>query len=280
MNKLFLMLSAAVFAVSAEARQLMVDQEKPESWTGKMVKFVPEHARNKGPCFMLFGRYPTSLVYKKKLPVSPDKTYIYKVSFRTLDAKHRASAYLGLELYDKNNRLMGFRNVSVMPYESTVVSAKKGDRFMIVKKFPSFEKIKRSTLAFNAKKDFSDIPNFDISPQTVAMKADGKDNVRVEFRSPLKKSYPAGTPFRLHSPFSPSMYYLVSGWMPAGNGKDFTVKLQGINDKPGTGREKFWKGTRYVRPFVWFGNWNRVPGKEARLLVDGLSFEEVDTPAK
>ena len=104
MNKLFLMLSAAVFAVSAEARQLMVDQEKPESWTGKMVKFVPEHARNKGPCFMLFGRYPTSLIYKKKLPVSPDKTYIYKVSFRTLDAKHRASAYLGLELYDKNNR--------------------------------------------------------------------------------------------------------------------------------------------------------------------------------
>ncbi|MBR1951256.1 MAG: hypothetical protein IKA32_01675, partial [Lentisphaeria bacterium] len=143
-----------------------------------------------------------------------------------------------------------------------------------------FEKIKRSTLAFAAKNDFSDIPNFDISPQTVAMKADGKDNVRVEFRSPLKKSYPAGTPFRLHSPFSPSMYYLVSGWMPAGNGKDFTVKLQGINDKPGTGREKFWKGTKYVRPFVWFGNWNRVPGKEARLLVDGLSFEEVDTPAK
>jgi hypothetical protein len=76
------------------------------------------------------------------------------------------------------------------------------------------------------------------------------------------------------------MYYLVSGWMPAGNGKDFTVKLQGINDKPGTGREKFWKGTKYVRPFVWFGNWNRVPGKDARLLVDGLSFEEVDTPAK
>jgi hypothetical protein len=280
MKTLILLLAAAACTVSAGTRQLMVDQEKPESWSGRMVKFAPEHARKKGPCFMLYGRYPTSLIYNKKLPVSPDKTYVYKVSFRTLDAKFPASAYLGLELYDKNNRLMGFRNVSVMSLESSVVSAKKGDRFMIVKKFPSFEKIKRAAIAFNARKDYSDIPNFDVSPQTVAMKADGKDNVRIEFRAPLKKSYPAGTPIRLHSPFSPSMYYLVSGWMPAGDGKDFTVKLQGINDKPGTGREKFWKGTAYVRPFVWFGNWNRIPKAEARLLVDGLSFEEIDAPGK
>ena len=280
MKKLFLLLSAAAACFSVEARQLMTDQDKPASWKG-MVKFEPGAARKKGPCFILYGRYPTPLIYNKYLPVSPDKTYIYKASFRAFDKKYPASAYLGLELYDKNKRLLGFRNVSPMVNtESVVVSANKGDRFMIVKKFPSYDKIRIAVVAFGVKKDFSDIPNFDLSPQTSAMKADGKDNVRIEFKAPLKKSYPAGTAVRLHSPWAPSMYYLVSGWMPAGDGKDFTVKLQGINNKPGTGRDKFWKGTAYIRPFVWFGNWNRRPGKEAKLLVDGLSLEETEASGK
>ena len=280
MKTLILLLAAAACTVSAGTRQLLVDQDKASSWQG-MVKYVPESARGKGPCFMLYGKYPTVLKYSKCFPVSPDKTYVYKASFRTLDEKYPASAYLGLELMDKNKRVLGFCNVRNYPKsESQVVSAKKGDRFLIVKKFPSFKTIKVAVVVFGAKDDFSDIPNFNISPQIASIKTEGNENLRINLKAPLKKDYPAGMAIRLHSPWTPSMYYLASGWMPAGKGKDVVVTLKGIMDMPGTPSDKFWKGTVYVRPFVWFGNWNRRPKAEARLLVDGFSFEEIDAPKK
>ena len=66
----------------------------------------------------------------------------------------------------------------------------------------------------------------------------------------------------------------------AGNGEERIVRLQGVNPHAGAtgGRNgvfHFWKGTAYVRPFIWFGNWNRLPKKGAKLLVDGFSMEEV-----
>jgi hypothetical protein len=44
--------------------------------------------------------------------------------------------------------------------------------------------------------------------------------------------------------------------------------------KSGTPIDKFWAGTKYVRVFVWFGNWNRKPEKGAKLLVDDIKFTE------
>ena len=59
MKKLTLFLFAiAAFSLSAGSRQLMTGQEKPEMWKG-MVKYVPEFARGNGPCFLLYGKYPT-----------------------------------------------------------------------------------------------------------------------------------------------------------------------------------------------------------------------------
>jgi hypothetical protein len=47
--------------------------------------------------------------------------------------------------------------------------------------------------------------------------------------------------------------------------------LQGIS-KFGTPANQFWKGTKYVKPFFDFGNWDRIPPKGARLLVDDITF--------
>lgn len=273
----FVLVAAAVFSGGcSSSRQLLINQEKAESWTGK-VEYSEEYARGKGPCFVLYGKYPTPLTYKEFIPVDPEKTYIYKVSFRTLDPEFPASGYMGLQLYDAQKRSIGHCHVQV--YSNTaseVVSARKGDNFMIVKMIKGYEKLKYTAVAFNVKDDFSDIPNFDISPQCGKMAPDKDGNLYIELKGKLKKDYPAGTPVRLHSPWSPSMYYLASGWMPAGDGKDFTVILKGVMDKPGLSSKIFWKGTKYIRPFVWFGNWNRRPKQGAKLLIDGFSLEEVD----
>ena len=281
MKKFILFVTAvAAFSLPAGSRQLMTGQEKPEMWKG-MVKFVPEFARGRGPCFLLYGKYPTPLIYNRYIPVSPDKTYVLKASFRTLDPQLPASAYLGLELFDEHKRMIGFRNLRYAARsESKVVSANAGEKFLIVKRFPSYKTIKVAVVAFYAKADYSDIPNFDLSPQMANMELHGENEIKINLKKPLKKSYPAGTDIRLHSPWSPSMYFLGAGWMPAGEGKSFTATLRGLSDKPETPRDKFWKGTKYVRPFIWFGNWSKLPKPGAKLLVDGFSFEEIDEPEK
>lgn len=277
MKTLIVLLLIASAAVYAKPKQLLLEQEKASSWRG-MVKFAPGSVRGKGPCFLLYGRYPTALAYNKLIRIDPGKTYVYKASFRTVDPKLPASAYLGMDVYDRNKRRIGFCNVQPLyGTDSVVVSAGKGEKFLTIKPFKSKKQYRVFTVAFGAAKDYSDLPNFDLSPRSKGMKTDAGGNLRIELHSPLKKTYPAGTPVRLHSPWNPGMYYLAKGWVPAGNGEERVVQLQSAAVKPGSakGTFQFWKGTVYIRPFIWFGNWDRIPKKGAELLVDGYSLEEL-----
>lgn len=261
-----------LLAGCAAPQELIVDRENLKNWKGK-VEPVPQYERGKGPCFVLYGKYPTPLIYNKYIPIEDGKIYTYKVSLRTLDEKLPASGYMGFYLYDAKKRSMTFRNVSILKNsESEVVSAKKGDKFLIIKKMADFKRFKRFIVAFNIKKDFSDIPNFDISPSVSKLVDNGDGNLRIELRTPLKKDYPSGTLTRFHSPYGAPLYGLASGWMPSGDGKECVAVLKGIHSTPGASGAKFWKGTKYARPFVWFGNYNRKPQKGAKLLVDGMSL--------
>ena len=273
---LLLTAGALLFTGCAAQKELVVDQTNPKKWSGK-VEFSTEYARNNGPCFVLYGRYPTALIYNEYIRINPAKTYIFKVKFRSLDAALPASAYMGFELFDAQKRKLQYCHVVHTGLKhSEVVSAKKGDKFMIVKMIPDFHKIKNLRVAFNAKEDYSDIPNRDLSAACTKVEKMADGNLRLELRGALAKDYPAGTKVRFHTPYSPPMYYLTSGWMPAGEGKECTVVLSGISDKPGAPSKQFWKGAVYARPFVWFGNWNRIPKKGAKLLVDGFSLVEAD----
>ena len=282
MKRLSTLLLLGVITLCAAPRQLLLHPEKADSWTGK-VEFAPGSARKgKGPCFVLYGSYPTALNYKELIPVSPDKAYILKASFRTMDPALPASAYLGVDVFDKNKRRIAYCNLqNLAGTESVVVSAQKGKKFLIIRKFENFRKFRQFVVAFGARKDYSDIPNFDLSPRCKGLKLDPSGHLRVELHSPLQKEYAPGTPTRFHSPWNPGLYYLAQGWVPPGSGEERIVRLQGISTYPGaTGSKnrnfKFWKGTAYVRPFIWFGNWNRIPRKGAKLLVDDFSFEEVE----
>ena len=220
---ILLMTGALLSNGYAAAKELIVNQDDPKQWTGK-VEFSPEYARNKGPCFVLYGSYPTPLVYNRFIPVNPQKSYIFKVNFRTLDPALPASGYMGFELYNAQKRKLTFQNVvSVDLNYSEVVSAGKGDKFLIIKMIPKYEKIKNLKVAFHAREDYSDIPNFDLSATCKKVEKNADGTLRLELEKSLKKDYPAGTKIRFHSPYGAPMYYLTSGWMPAGDGKECTV---------------------------------------------------------
>lgn len=278
-----LLLVLLLAALVPQAAELLTETDNPASWQG-MVKLVPESARGRGPCFVLCGKYPTPLVYRKLIPVDPAKTYVLKVSFRSVSEELPASAYLGVEIYDAQKRLIAIRNVWVKSgSDSEVVSARAGENFLTLGMIPDFAKFKSCVVAFWAKKDGSDLPNYEISPRCQTMKPDENGNLRIELKKPLEKSYPAGTPTRFHAYYPHSMYDLAAGWVPAGQGCDPVVRLHSEGHEPGgTGGKarKFWKGTKYFRPYVWFGNWNRIPKPGAKLLVDSWSVTEIASAEK
>ncbi|MFA6568962.1 MAG: sugar-binding domain-containing protein, partial [Victivallales bacterium] len=124
-------------------------------------------------------------------------------------------------------------------------------------------------IAFNASGDFQDLPNYDLSPQIEKVIRDGATS-RVILKRPLTKLYPSGTPVRLHSPYGAPFYWVASGWMPA-EWKQFSTAMSG-ESQSGTPSDKFWRGTKYVRVFVWFANYDKIPKEDARLLVDDITF--------
>jgi hypothetical protein len=248
----------------------LIDCEKITEWKGKLI--TNQKIKRSGKfSFETFGKYPTRTEFKEFIEINPFNKYKLSCYMRSLDSSKSASGYLGLLMYDKMKKLITIKNVAVLEGTESKLAkpAAKGTKIIFVEKNKNFEKYKYWVLAFNIKKDYSDLPNFDVSPRIKSI-TDNGDNCKFVLFEPLKKNYPIGVKIRLHSPWGAAFYWAARGWMPK-TWKYFSVTLQGIS-KFGTPANQFWKGTKYVKPFFDFGNWDRIPPKGARLLVDDITF--------
>ena len=260
-----------VLTINASNKPLeLVDSNNKQGWKG-MVKPNSEVKHSGDWAFELHGKYPTELISSKMIPIDMEKTYTLSAWMRSLDDKFPASAFFGLRMYDKDKKPITMRNTYVYPGTETSLAraAVKGSKELWLKKNPELLKRKVASIAFNAKRNYEDLPNFDVSPMLKDI-VEEKDACKAVLVSPLKKSYPAGIAVRLHSPWATPFYWAAKGWIPT-KWKKFSVTIKG-EAKAGIPNNKFWKGTKYVRVFVWFGNYNRIPKKEARLLVDDIQF--------
>lgn len=253
-----------------EKSENLIDCENVTEWTGKVL-LNKKIKRNGEFSFETFGKYQTKTVFKEFIPVDPESTYTLTCYMRSLDPKQPASGYMGLYMYDEKKRLIAYNKVAFYPGTDSelVALAAKGSKEIVIKKNTKYLKYKDWVVAFNAKKNYADQPNFDLSPRGKDIIVDG-DNLKLTLRFPLKKDYKAGTKIRLHSPWGAPFYWAAQGWMP-GEWKKFSVTLKGIANS-GTPQDKFWSGTKYVKPFFWFANFSRIPKPGARLLVDDFSF--------
>lgn len=250
----------------------LIDCENPAEWAGKVL--LNKKIKRSGQfSFETFGKYPTKTDFKKFIPINPDSTYTLTCYMRSLDPKQPASGYMGLYMYDKNKKLISID--TVFAYAGTeselTMPATKGTKEIVIKNNAKCLKYKVWKVAFNVKDNYADLPNFDLSPRVQTIISDG-DNLKLTLFSSLKKDYKVGTKIRLHSPWSMPFYWAAKGWM-TGEWKKFSITLKGIASS-NIPKDKFWKGTKYVKPFVWFGNWDRKPKPGARLLIDDFSFVE------
>lgn len=276
MNKLLagiLIIWTISFAFAQEVVDL-VNCENPSEWTGRVI-LNREYKRSGEFSFETSGPgYPVKTEYKELIPIDVDGMYVMTCYMRSLDSENPASGYMGLYMFDKDKNPIYQNAVEVLAdTESELIGrVDEGSDFLLVKKNMNYLTQEHCVVAFNVKDYYLDLPNHDLSPKVKAIEFGG-DHLIIRLRSPLKKSYSVGTRIRLHTQWRAPFYWAAEGWMPD-KWKKFSVTLNGISDF-GTSDKKFWKGTAYVKPFIWFGNWNRKPKAGAKLLIDDIRFVRV-----
>ena len=274
-NILFISLLCILSAGNpAEKKETLIKSGNPSEWEG-MVKINTEITHSGKGSFELYGKYPTEVISKQMIPIDMNKSYIMSCKLRSLDSQFPASAFFGLRMYDENKRQIYWNNEAVIPATETTLTtdAKEGTKELSVVPNPLWLKSKRPAIAFNVQDAYEDLPNFEVSPE-IAKISDEEDEYKITLKTPLKKSYPAGTKIRLHSTYGAPFCWAARGWIPQ-EWKEFSHTMKGESEK-GTPGDKFWKGTKYVRIFVWFGNYDKIPDEKARLLADDISLAAIE----
>ncbi|MCK5844164.1 MAG: hypothetical protein KAG97_05605 [Victivallales bacterium] len=241
-----------------------------------MVKFNTEMKYSGKGSFVLFGKYPTELISSRMFSIDMKRTYTLSAWLRSMDDKLPASAFMGLRMFDENKKPITIKNVGVINKTETTLSsdAKKGGKELQVAKNGKWLDVKHACVAFNAEPKYRDLPNYDLSSRIEKVIDEG-EQYKIVLKNALRKDYPKGTRVRLHSPWGAPLYWVASGWMPA-KWKKFAVTLKG-EAHYGASSYQFWPGTKFARVFVWFGNYNKIPKKGARLLVDDIEFTSKPT---
>ena len=182
---------------------------------------------------------------KKLFPVEEGKSYKISGKFRKISGSSVESRlYFGFIPYDANGRLILSAAVNPIAGTETELAAavNSGDRILKVKNASKWKKGK--LVVFNAKPDFSDLPNrsFTSAVQTIA----AKDGVwEVELQKPLHIGYPAGTPIRQHSHGFTYIYAAASNSLIPAEWQEISGTVSGISAK-GLPKNQWWKGTAKV----------------------------------
>ena len=202
----------------------------------------------------------------KSFPVKPDSKYVLSGTFRRTEGnKGNTPLYFGIAMYDKNGKWMnGFQACPIKDSQTELTApAKKGDRVLKLKNASAWVK-RASAAAFGAKADFSDLPNYDISPAITHIEKTG-DEWEVTLRYPLNREYAAGTAVRQQS--GPPYIYVRAGVPLNDEWQTFTSS---VIHGPGVGGNRFWQGTDSVK-IVMFGS----IGKPAEISMKNIEFKEI-----
>jgi len=136
---------------------------------------------------------------KNKITVDPAKKYKVSVKVKQL-GEVPALIYIGFVPYDAKNRTIGPQHGSNNTKGSaTTLTAvvPKGAKSLTVKDASKWKKGPHHYVAFNAKDDMSDIPNYALAGTITKIEKTG-DVYTISFKKPLRVSYPVGTKVRQH----------------------------------------------------------------------------------
>jgi hypothetical protein len=193
-NKIVAILFAAVLGLSI-ANAALIEEVKVSAEDAKKFSPAPKIADIDGEkAFVSTLKGYKLYRLKKSIEIDPDKKYLVSVKLKQIDDKP-SYTWIGFVPYDAKGRIIGLhhgqRNTKGS-FTTLTENAAKGAKTITLKDASKWKKGKHFYVAFDAKEDMSDVPNFDIARI-------GKiENNTITLTKPLKKAYPAGTMVRQH----------------------------------------------------------------------------------
>ena len=191
----------------------------------------------------------TNVTSKNFIPVEAGKKYTLTGTFKSL-GEAPSKIYYGFICYDNNKKSISTLNVNVVLGSATSLAkaCKKGDKALVLKANKKWKK-GNYAVAFNAKDDFSDLPNHELVFKiTEIIPKDG--NMELQLSVPVKKAYPAETKVRMHtSAYGSYVYTTIVGAAMAKTWKTFSNSA--ALAKPGQmGWQYFRPGTAFVKIII------------------------------
>jgi len=142
--------------------------------------------------------YP-NYALKKKIKVDPAIKYRVSAKVKQL-GEVPALVYIGFIPYDVKGRTIGpqhgYNNIKGS-FTTLAAAVAKGAKSLSVKDASKWKKGPHYHVAFNAKEDMSDIPNFSVAGPITKIEKTG-DIYTITLKKPVRKAYPAGTMVRQH----------------------------------------------------------------------------------
>ena len=189
----------------------------------------------------------------------------------------KSTCYIGLAMYTAKKRSIQRPYVTIQKGTLTelAVAVKAGDKVLKIKDCSKWntKNIKRTQVAFGANKDYSDLPNFNVSNIAVKLRKKGKI-YELTLRSPIKRDYPAGTKIRQHYAGGGYQYCAASGKTAPDKWTKYNAVVKGLA-KYGAPDKQFWPGTKYVKILV-IVNYRAKKGSNTQTLFDEVFFSELD----
>lgn len=210
------------------------------------------------------------------IEIDPSKAYKLSASIKTAGTD-KSTCYIGLVSYDAKKRTIQRPNITIIKgsFTTLVADAKAGAKVLQVKDCSKWNKklIKRIKIALNAKKDYSDLPNFNLTNKIVKFEKKG-DIYEVTLTSPLKANLKAGTKVRAHLNYGGYQYCVASAKPAPAKWTKYSAVIKGMA-KFGAPNKQFWPGTKYVKVVVIL-NYNAKKGSNTQALFDEVTFSQVD----
>lgn len=210
------------------------------------------------------------------ISVDPVKAYQLSAAIKAVGAE-KSRCYVGIASYTAKKRSIYRTTVNIIKgsLTSLAMDAKVGDKVLTIKDCSKWNKkyITRTQVGFGAKKDFSELPNFNLS--NVAVKLEKKGDVyELSLKTPIKKAFKAGTQIRQHIRGGGFQYSAASAKMVPTKWTKYSAVIKG-QAKYGTPNKQFWPGTKYVKVVV-IVNYQAKKDSDTQALFDEVNFSQVD----
>jgi len=262
-----------IVAKKAPAKKKVV--KKGLSASDKALQALKKEWNGKIKCETIDGKLcavvdnRTYISSKKFTPVKAGKKYVLSGTFKSL-GKAPSKVYYGFICYDKKKRKISTLHSNVILGTATTLAkaCKKGDKILVIKANKKWKK-GRYAIAFNAKDDFSDLPNREIVYKITKVIPKGA-NMEVLLPAPLKKAYPAGTKVRKHtSSYGSYLYTTICAKKMPNSWKSYSASA--TLAKPGQMGWKFLRpGTAFVKVVI-LPNYGKK--KDEKLAFKDLSLK-------